>query len=305
MLSLLWRSAFLLACLLLASACHAREFQNLDFEGTTFDFESWLQQDPNATNEAEGDQQAIIPGWSLRNESADRELLSQPTFDRYPGSLLRPHLSDAPLVQFFPPQAESSPPGNDYGLELIGGFSYSFPEAGGDFVREPVHPTAFQTGMVPETAKSVLIRGGRYANYFWDVEPSKEHPDGIDVRYEIGFSVMFNGFRVDLKPVDATQYPDVVDEYYPGPPPEHEYNYWAGNIEPIAGLERELAIRPETMVNHGNPYFAENTRVAFTSIYFSTSPTSGIPVRVPAPGCCLLSIGVLAFCPGWRHRARV
>ncbi|WP_146588915.1 hypothetical protein [Posidoniimonas polymericola] len=284
-----------LACL--APACHAREFQNLDFEGTTFDFELLVDNHPYSIDAAY-DIQTMIPGWSLRTETEDGKIWGERTLGQW-GNFLLPSLDDSPrtLLGHIDP---SLPPGwistdgyqGEHFLSLENGRGY-------DFSDPEIYPlpnflltsVAFQTGTVPNEAKSVLIQTNSWDLTYEQVEVTPENPWGeIEVAVP-GFRLLFNGFDVDAQLVSIADYPDVYNPL-PGDSDHTQQNaYWAANIESITGLERELAIQPPAGIH---PWTLDFNAISFDNILFSTMPTAGRSVRVPEPSAALMAIAVFS-----------
>ncbi|TWT74498.1 hypothetical protein Pla123a_33210 [Posidoniimonas polymericola] len=295
MFSMLRRSALLLAAFGLAFECHAREFQNLDFEGTTFDFELLVDNHPYSIDAAY-DIQTMIPGWSLRTESEEGEVWGARTNGTW-GNFLLPNLDDSPWTLLgstdpsIPPEWISTDGyQGEYFLYLQNGQRHEFTNVGLESFN--LTNVAFQTGTVPTDAKSVLIQTSSWDLTYEQVEVTPENPWGeIEIAVPL-FRMLFNGFEIDAQLVDIADYPDVNNPLPGDADPSRENAYWAANIESIAGLERELAVQPPSGINWQLNFNA----ISFDNILFSTTPTAGRPVRVPEPATAVM----LAIACSWQ-----
>lgn len=266
----------------IASSQAAIAFENLDFEGTLIDFAGLPttgEYDPDLENL--NDPSHLIPGWGLREESFEGIPVNQP-FDT---GQIGPHLAGTPMVVLTAHElpVSSTALQGDHSLFLRGDI-----DGGG---RERPIPVAFQTGVVPPNAKSISI------------QVSEPRPSAGDIADH--FSVRFNGHLVEMQLLgDATVETDAsypsnyreINELFeslgleaPYPPLPRGGLLYVGNVESIAGLSRELAIRPEP-----EPYIFEENGIEITiyetgsllfdNIQFSTAPAPGPPVQVPEPG---------------------
>ncbi|TWT38222.1 hypothetical protein KOR34_31910 [Posidoniimonas corsicana] len=282
----------LLTLLSLAFDSHAREFQNLDFEGTTFDFELLRDTHPYHI-EATHDINTMIPGWSLRSENEDGSVFSVFDPDVHYYNFVVGDLGEGwqTLLASTNPNrspgwADSDRYQGEHFLYLQNG-SRSEPSNVGveTFFLKNV---AFQTGVIPADAKTVLIQSDSVDFAYEQVEVTPEIPDGILTITVPRFQVLFNGFAADVRQVSLANYPDVYDPQPGTPAPSQQAQYWAANIESIAGLERELAVQPSQFVRYLDSDF-----ISFDNILFSTTPTAGRPVRAPEPLAAFLAVAVL------------
>lgn len=322
-------SVLLLALVSLTIDCHAREFQNLDFESPLFDrsglppyfgiIEIGLRDDLR-------DPSVVIPGWSLRAEGLDGADLNNhqdcgTNCFSYPA---HEALIDGHLGQFANVVLNIRGRGPQYSLQ--GDYSLSLAQAFHSGPLTPPTPTLFQTGVVPIDAQSVLVQVASHAFDTPDQVMNGDEPAEF-------FSVRFQGHEVDMHLVDLADFGDAhahqqtieqmeasrpsnYEEWnkafetsglplpYPPLPVLHGGVFYAGNISAIAGLERELAIRPEPHIEYRNEFGSMvSGSMLLDNIVFSTYPAPGAPVRAPEPTATVLLVIGLAGHYRCRRRA--
>lgn len=283
--------AFVMAICITAPAA---AFQNLDFEGTLLDIGS-LPDFPAFGDPDVFDPDIVTPGWAYRAENLDYSVIGLTcSFNgfcyEYPvhGALIDGHIGESSQVIM----TVNGRAG--FGNQVLQGQHslFLFGDTSGGGLEKPI-PVAYQTGAVPSDAKSVFLQ-------------VSELVSGLPLsRYDPAnsFSVRFNGYEVEMHPVDfipaesgpPASYPsdwmaqnhfaEISGQPIPYPLVDTSSSIlYAGNIEPIAGLVRELAIRPEPFYLAERPVPGFTTaEITFDNIQFSTLAAPGPAVQVPEP----------------------
>lgn len=292
----------------LCTAAPVTAFENLDFEETLFDFETWDPLQPFNDQDV-FDPTIVTPGWSFRAENLDYSVLESEYhpdgyYTGYPvhGALIVGHIGETTnIILSF---------NGDYGFGVTGSSlqgRHSLTMMGdisGGPLESPL-PVAFQDGVVPAGTRSIRIQvGGSFST-------------------TESFSVRFNGYPVDMTAIASLPAEPFVPPEYPpnwelqnqiaelqGQPIPYPAlmtspsTLFAGNIESIAGLRREMAIRPEPEYNSdANQYFT--TFMAFDNVRFSTIAAPGPAVQAPEPGALGLAASVGILTTAMRRRRRV
>lgn len=302
-------SAFLCtACFTLASQAVASDFQNLDFEATRLQGIATLP--PDSYSNPDIFEPAIVtPGWSYRAEFLDGSSVDPPCdYDcdpPYPvhGGMIDGHIGLSSQVILSVRGRE----GGRLGTSLQGRHSLYLESGVQPFRRDAPDyplPVAYQMGRVPDDAKSLLM-----------LTPRRVSADR--------FSVRLNGYPVEMQPVDPGLYgvsqvsSSEVDEILASLPSDFaeinalfgvelfrvpisdEAVLYAGNISSVAGLTRELAIRPEAYMrtdftSSGQVSYLSPGSVTIDRLAFSSIASLGPPVEVPEPlGVALLMTALL------------
>ncbi|TWT88824.1 hypothetical protein Mal64_23120 [Pseudobythopirellula maris] len=238
-------------------------FVNLDFEGALVDLSTI---DPISSPEA-FDPAVILPGWAVTAERLDGSSIS---FYEPHGTLVGGHIGTTNNVFVNRYEDAASALQGDYSLTLLGDFS---PDA---FSLGTPVPVVSQTGVVPADAKTLLIQ-------------TEAPNNSLGVADHIG--VRFNGVYVEMHKVDFSTY---SAEIAPG---DQNGVLYAGNIEPIAGMELTLGVRSTPSLyddGMGAPFPTSDAWATIDNLIFTSIAAPGPPIALPEPAAGLLLVGALA-----------
>jgi len=279
--------AALLSCIfvtLAAATSRSTEFQNLGFE-----------EYPGGPT---------LPHWELVMKSGTGELLYKGfepgnIGDGYP--FVGAHIGGGPVITV----TSNGSPFGDYHLEgdhalLLttyrdGPFFQTVAQAQAAIDTIPLGGVA-QTSTVPSWAKS-----------FWIAAPNIEGVPAITFsghQLQVGTPTFEQSYAMFQQA--GIEMPAGLGG--PGPfPGTPTWRHYAGNIESISGITRELMLLPERPVpsayGNGAGYYTSSPRAAFDMIMFSPQPWDGPAVNVPEPAAVLLILPAIAALRRRHHHA--
>jgi hypothetical protein len=282
--------AAILFALAVAPVVAAAEFQNLDFENYS------------------GGQ--VLPGWQYTYEQGDGTIF-------YDG--VGPILGDYPYLGFTlslpvmyvngygSPPAQANVLQGNHSLTMVG-YNEHF-----GFMSESVALAALDDSLVPGIAQIGDVP--TWAKSFWIAFPGaySSFSDGVlsPIASFSGHPLLMSNATtqqsITMLQNEGLAIPPGLDNPNSAPDFRPPMNFWAGNIETIAGLSRRLKIttgRGGISELGGTGQFEVLAgSINFDILVFSSQPWDGPAVNVPEPATALLLLPTVAVLRRRRHHA--